>query len=421
MAAPKHRGVVTILGFLLLTGCTVKDTEPPAVSGPSEFATAISIAANPDVLPQDGSSRSDIFIQARDPNAQPVRGLPLAAEIVLNGSVQDFGRLSARTVTTGNDGRASLTYTAPAAVDSVDRGTTIAIRVTPVGTDANGQTPRSVQIRLVPPGVIAPPGPPVPDFKIEPDDPTQMQSVEFNASDPNLDGRIVTYEWNFGDGSRGTGRLVQHQYRDAGVFSVTLTVTDTTGARGALTKAVTVLPGDAPEAEFVFSPSSPGIGTEVFFNGSASTAAPGRRIVSYRWEFGTGDSASGAVVSYRYDEPGSYNVTLVVTDDTGVRGTASETVTVSSSSTAGLTANFTFSPASPKVGTSVSFNASSSTSADRITKYSWDFGDGTGGSGPSPTTSHTFTVAGSYNVTLTVTDSRGRTALKTTAVNVVDP
>ena len=43
----------------------------------------------------------------------------------------------------------------------------------------------------------------------------------------------------------------------------------------------------APKADFTFSPSGPRFGQEVFFNASASTAAPGHRIVAYDWDFGT--------------------------------------------------------------------------------------------------------------------------------------
>lgn len=418
MLVSTRETALTVALALALAGCTVKKQEAPPVSGPSELGTSISLAANPDTLPQDGLSQSQIVVQARDGSGQPVRNLPLAAEIAVNGVVQDFGRLSARNLATGSDGRASLTYTAPAQVDSVDRRTTVSIRVVPIGSDAGTQVARSVDIRLVPPGIIVPPGPGVPNFTISPNPATQLQSVQFDASDPQLNGVLISYQWDFGDGSSGSGRLVQHQYRNSGVFTVTLTVADSTGAASSLAKQVTVNPGAAPNASFTYSPSNPGIGTEIFFNASASTAAAGRSIVSYDWEFGTGRTASGVVVSKRYDTPGSYTVTLVVTDDAGVQGTTSTTVTVSASSPSGLTADFSYSPASPAPGTMVFFNAETSTSADPIIDYVWDFGDGTRLNGPSATISHAFASAGDYTVTLTIKDNKGRTATRARAINV---
>ena len=49
----------------------------------------------------------------------------------------------------------------------------------------------------------------VPDFTISPESPALLESVIFNASDPQLDGTITKYEWDFGDGSQGSGRHCQ--------------------------------------------------------------------------------------------------------------------------------------------------------------------------------------------------------------------
>ena len=57
--------------------CTVKETEAPALSGPSELALALSLQATPDSILQDGVSQSSISIDARGPNNQPVRNLTL--------------------------------------------------------------------------------------------------------------------------------------------------------------------------------------------------------------------------------------------------------------------------------------------------------------------------------------------------------
>ena len=314
----------------LIGGCTTKKVEPPAPSGPSELATSLSLSASPDVLTQDGRSTSEIMVFARDANGQPLRNLALRADIMVNGTITDFGRLSMKNFATGSDGRGVTVYTAPQNVDSVDRGTKVTIAVTPVGSDARGDFARQVDIRLVPPGTVGGGLAAVPDFSISPEAPKQLETVTFNASDPALDAKLTSYVWDFGDGDTGSGRFTSHQYRDAGVYSVTLTVTDSTGQTGSLSKSVPVGTTDLPAADFVFSPAEPHAGDEVVFNGSASSATAPRFIVEYKWQFGTvtGGSATGMIAKKKFTAVGTYNVTLTVTDDAGNMNTVSKSVEV---------------------------------------------------------------------------------------------
>jgi PKD repeat protein len=81
-------------------------------------------------------------------------------------------------------------------------------------------------------------------------------------------------------------------------------------------------------------------------------------------------------------------------------------------------ANFTYSPAAPTTGQSVSFNGAASIDVDgTIAGYSWDFGDGGTGSGTSA--SHTYATGGTYTVMLTVTDDDGATGNATQEIVVV--
>jgi PKD repeat protein len=80
-------------------------------------------------------------------------------------------------------------------------------------------------------------------------------------------------------------------------------------------------------------------------------------------------------------------------------------------------AAFTYSPSSPQVGETVTFDASASYDPDgTIVSYEWDFGDGKSGVGESA--NHTYTTAGTYTVTLTVTDNNGLTDIVTDDVTV---
>lgn len=422
MASSLRTSVLAACFAVLAGGCSVNKTEPPPPTGPSELATSLSLFANPDTLTQDGASQAQIVIQARDANGQPLRNLALRAEIAAGGAIQDFGKLSAKNIATGNDGRAVVTYTAPAAVETVDRQTVVSVLVTPVGTDANGARARSVSIRLVPPGVITPPEGIAPGILIDPAGVSVLQTATFSP-DFGVEGalpesQVSQYDWDFGDGSSAGTKVATHQYRTAGVYGVSLTVTTAAGISAKSTRSLTVGAGTPPTASFVFSPAAPGIGEEVIFNASASSAEPPRTIVSYDWQFGTDETASGVIVGESYDTAGTYNVTLTVTDDAGNVATVTQSVNVGTASPGGLQASFTFSPTAPTAGQTIFFNAGGSTSAAQIVEYQWDFGDGTTSTTASPTRSHVYAAAGTYIVTLRIEDSAGLTTSTTQTVTV---
>ena len=419
---PNHKAIIGLLTALVcasLFGCTLKKQETPSLTGPSELGTSITVSASPDVLPQNGTAQSVITIVARDANGQPVRNMSLHVEITVNGVIQDFGTLSARNVVTDQNGRTTLVYTAPpGAAIAVDNGTIVSIQVTPTGTDFGNATPRVVSIRLVPQGGVAPPDGLTPDFTITPPTAIDHQVVQFDASlsTSNPNNPIVAYSWDFGDGDRASGRVVQHSFDDPGPYIVTLTIADDFGRTAQTTKPITISPGAAPVADFVTSPSAPDAGQAVFFNATTSRPAPGHSIVSYQWDFGDGATGSGSTVSHVYANNGGYTVILTVQDEAGRIGTKTATVTIGNDAP---TAAFTFSPASPATGTPVNFDGRTSTAvAGRtIVSYSWTFGDG--GSGTGATTSHSFLAPGTYNVTLTVVDSQGKSSSTTKPVNVL--
>jgi PKD repeat protein len=402
-------------------GCTVDKQDAPEMSGPSELGTSVTLYASPDTLRQDGASQSQITIQAQDGKGQPVRNLPVRLDIAVNGTLADFGQLSGKNLVTGGDGRANATYTAPLApADPVDTQTVVQILATPGGTDYNSATPRSVSIRLVPPGIILPPnGTPVPSFTYAPSAPLAKSDVTFDGSlSADSDGRIVSYAWNFGDGSQGSGPVVKHEFEQAGSYAVTLTVTDDRSQSASTSKTVSVVLTPAPKAEFVVSPSAPAVNEKVFFNAAASTASVGRTIVRYDWDYGQGRQDTGQLVWHIYAQAGEYTVVLTVTDDVGNKGTTTKTVSVG---TGGVKPTFTFSPTAPAYSDTVFFNATGSTSTNPITAYTWDFGDG--GTGSGATASRTFACpapggAGSvtFVVRLTLQDSVGN--IGTTTANV---
>jgi PKD repeat protein len=310
----------------LAAACTITDTTPPPLAGPSEMSLSLAITANPDVLSQDGGSQSLITIDARDANGQPVSNQLLYLEI--EGG--DFGTLSSRTVVTNSQGKATFTYTAPSGTGA-DATQNVAILVRPSGTDNAAEIPRIINIRLNPPGTI-PTGAPTPSFTFVPEDPEAFIPVRFDgrASTPSRGATITNYSWDFGDGTSGSGATPSHSYSAPGSYGVRLTVTDSQGnSATSAAQVITVEAGSRPTATFVFSPTEPVNGQPVFFNGSLSTPGPGHSIVRYRWNWGDGTSnGSGSTTSHTFAATGSYIVVLTVTDEAGQTATASQTVDV---------------------------------------------------------------------------------------------
>ena len=83
--------------------------------------------------------------------------------------------------------------------------------------------------------------PPAADFSASPVSGTAPLSVSFDASaSSDADGTIVSYAWDFGDGTTGSGVTAGHTYQSAGSFTATLTVSDNDNAQNSATKAITV-------------------------------------------------------------------------------------------------------------------------------------------------------------------------------------
>lgn len=157
-------------------------------------------------------------------------------------------------------------------------------------------------------------------------DPANL-SATFDASgsyDP--DGSIVSYAWDFGDGTSSSAARTEHTYTDPGTYSVTLTVTDDRHGTASTATTVTVVRPNQPPTAVIDQADSNGL--DAHFSAAGSTDPDGS-IVSYAWTFGDGDTATTSAPHHTYISPGNYPVTVTVTDDRGATASATTTVTVS--------------------------------------------------------------------------------------------
>ena len=415
---------LAVTALIAGSGCTVKDVDAPALAGPSTFARSIVMVADRDALTQNGQDFTDIRITATGPTGQS-ENIALRAQIYVDGVAQDYGTLSTKNPVTPT----TIRYTAPAA-STLAAGQvpqTVSIRVTPAsGGDYRGEVPREIDLRLIPQGIILPTNPNLAAvFTVAPESPQAFQTASFNASTTTNAGAACasacTYSWNFGDGTSATGIATTHEFRTVGVFQVTLTVTDARGAATQSTRSVTVTAPTPPTASFTMSPTPAPTNADVFFNASASRAVgAGRTLVTYAWSFGDGATGSGVTTSHRYSGVGTYTVTLTVTDDAGATTQSTQTLSVGSSA-ANAQAQLTATPTSGKPGQRVVLDASASTPSTgaTIVSYKFDYGDGSiQETSNNAVQSHVYGQVGTYVPSVEVTDSRGKTAVKTVTVTI---
>ena len=142
-------------------------------------------------------------------------------------------------------------------------------------------------------------------------------------------------------------------------------------------------------------------------NGTIVTALnTGSLNDSILWNWGDGNSSIGNSVSYSYSTPGIYSVQQIAYNDCGNSDTLSTTLTICGA----VAANFGFS------GQGSTRLFSSNTSVGVALSYAWNFGDGSSSTSANP--SHTYVSAGSYTVTLTVTDACGTVDVTTSAIDI---
>ncbi len=291
--------------------------------------------------------------------------------------------------------------------------------VTLTVTDDQGQVNSANQVITIsdPP---PPSQPPVPAIS-GPTQATAGQVVTFDGSGSQSSNPISSYTWDFGDGNTATGPQATHTYNQDGTFTVSLTVTDNQGQQASTTQTIKVDPQPQPNplvAKITGPAQGQGqVGQALAFDGQASTSDT--PLNSIQWDFGDGTTDSGSLaVNHTYQNPGAYTVLLTLANDAGQNNTTSQQVTIQ----AAPAANQPPQPAiqadatTVEAGGTVNFDASGTTAGSPIASYDWDFGDGNSGSGQ--LASHDFTQPGSYNVTLTVTDQNGQSATATETITV---
>lgn len=234
-------------------------------------------------------------------------------------------------------------------------------------------------------------------------------TVAFTDASPGA----VSWNWNFGDGGTSTAKNPTHTYTTLGTYTVSLTVTNSGGCTGTLSKpgAVTVAPpsptiSNAPAGGCIPFTFSPTIGS--------NSVDP---IATYLWEFGeAGATSTAANPSYTYNTSGNYDLKLTVTTVGGCTGTITVTngVRTGTSSIPAFTSNRV-----QACSDSVISFTNQSTPATGLS-YLWSFGDGLTSTDVNPV--HGYKDPKNYTVSLTSSNNGcEKTITKTDYISVLPP
>jgi parallel beta-helix repeat protein len=223
-----------------------------------------------------------------------------------------------------------------------------------------------------------------------------------------------SYRWTFGDGGSSTAKNPSHTYSQTGTYTATLTVTDDEGDQNTDSVTIHVNDTQALSAGIVASPTSGEAPLTVSFTGSASG---GRPPYSYRWTSSDGNATTQQNPTHTFSQPGTYNISLTVTDSNSDQDSASVSIQVNSPA-AQLTASAGASPMTGHAPLDVQFTGSV-TGGTSAYSYHWTFGDG--GSSTAKNPSHTYAQPGTYTVTFTVTDSNSLQDSTSLSIQVSSP
>ena len=379
-------------------------SEPVQVTVGAAAVASVRLTVRPGSLPP-GGGEATLAALVLDASQNPIRNVRVAFGTSAGSLRQGFA-------TTGDHGEARtvLTTTATAEVTASAGGAEASAVVTV-------DTPTRITITPTPAAPVA------------------GQPVTFALTLVNETRAIRSVNIDFGDGeSRALGAItastVTHTYREAGVYTVTVTATDVAGHVAVSSLVFEVAPAPAIPVTLSSAPADPVAGQPVTFTVTVTPPA-GAAVRDVTMDFGDGSDAAslGALsgsrtVAHVYATEGSYIATATATDGAGRRSAASLGVTVAEAP--GVSVTLSSAPADPVAGQPVTFTVTVTPPAGvAVRDVTMDFGDGSdaaslGAVSGSRTVAHVYAARGSYIATATVTDALGRRTTASVGVTVAD-
>ena len=163
------------------------------------------------------------------------------------------------------------------------------------------------------------------DFTFSPSNISIEDVVNITDASSDSDGTIISWAWDFGDGTTSKAKNPYHAYSQKGEYRVRLTVMDNDDAKSSITKTLTVI-NLKPSAAFEFNNTD--LQTDMDIQFMDNSVDPENSPISWFWDFGDGNTSDLQTPTHKFATQGDYNVTLTVTDDENATDTYTMTVSV---------------------------------------------------------------------------------------------
>ncbi len=241
---------------------------------------------------------------------------------------------------------------------------------------------------------------PVAGFDVSAQGGCEGQEFKFNDTSIKAVGNLKKWQWNFGDGAADTLPNVSHKFANAGRYGVSLIIIDENGCKSFINKSQLIKVTAKAQVNFD-ADTKGGCNIPLKVNFSTNSSINSGQQFSFKWKFGTGDSSTQKNPSYTYTKMGEYDVQLTITNNNQCASTATFKNYISIGKTK---ANFIVNtkkgclPFTPKF-------EDKSIGVPSDATYIWYFSNGDSVVGKNP--NYTFTQAGTYNVTLSISSPSG--------------
>lgn len=227
------------------------------------------------------------------------------------------------------------------------------------------------------------------------------ETMTFTNQSVGSDSDVLAWEWSFGDGTNSALKSPTHTYAKAGVYNISLTARTVQGkCDNPLVKTVKIR--EVPKADFALD-NEPAATSAITFN-NTSTVVNENAKTSYYWLFDDGTFSLNKTPVHTYSKPGTYNVSLTVTDTTGgCSSVMSKSITIGAIPDVGFSMGGNACTQTP-----ITFTDTSSVSdnvGSTIVSYQWNFGNSKTSTEKNPTV--TFDFVAPHEITLTVTTNLG--------------